>query len=109
MPLKGHKATAVRRRAGEQPYIPTEPRTGGLAPPAEKLLPTHLQSGGTVRLSPIYRILCKDTPVFSCPSGCSFASTLPPVEADLLVVEELSDMDLKVEQDPKFVAWQVES
>jgi hypothetical protein len=34
---------------------------------------------------------------------------LAPVEADLLVVEELSDMDLKVEQDPKFVAWQVES
>lgn len=95
----------MRRQAGQQPYIPTEPKTGGFAPPSEKLLPTHLQSGAATRLSPIYKFLRKDAAVLPCPAGCSFVSTLAPMEADLFIVEELSDMDLKVEQDLKFVAW----
>ena len=94
---------AARRSAGEHPYLPTEAKTGGFACPADKKLPTHLVNGRKTRLVLLYRLNCQEPPPFACPSGCEIVSPMAAAQADVFIVEDLSNMDLKMQEDTNLV------
>lgn len=99
----GHAAVSRRRQEGNQPYLPTEAKSGGFAPPTEKLLPDHLLQGHRTKLSLIYRLLSKEPSSFACPVGCEIVSTMAFGQADVLVVEDFSDIDLKMDENTNIV------
>lgn len=107
--LAGHDATALRRKSGQSPYVTTEAKTGGFikaqAVPADQAdhLPTHLQACHSTRFVPLFKLVHKQSPAVSIPAGCSVLAPSASNEADLFVVEEFSDMDLKVSADKQFV------
>ena len=107
MPTKaqslGHAAVARRRQEGNQPYLPTEAKSGGFAAPTEKLLPEHLLQGYKTKLALIYRLLSKNPPSFACPEGCEIVSTMGFGQADVLVVEDFSTIDLTVDENANIV------
>ena len=101
----GHAAVSQRRKEGNQPYLPTEPKSGGFAPPVEKQLPDHLLKGHKTKLALIYRLLSKEPPSFACPMGCEIVSPMAFGQADVLVVEDFSDVDLKVDENTNIVLY----
>lgn len=110
--LTGHDATSLRRHSGQGPYVTTEAKTGGFiqaqavpADPARQAnhLPTHLQTCHSTRFVPLFKLVHKQGPAVSYPASCSVLAPAASIDADLFVVEEYSDMDLKVSVDKQFV------
>ena len=93
--VPGHAEAALERSAGRSPYIPTAPLLGGLQAPEQqpetkisvmvgnrrpvKMLPIYLRYTAAGQLNPL--------PGFVISSWNAYA------EADIIVVEKLSDVD----------------
>ena len=92
---------ASRRQAGQAPYQPTAPRTAGFNfDPSTVELPEGFFRQQT-RVLPAYRWY-SDLPRLQLPAGCTLLALMAVADADIIVLEQLSDMDTR-RDDPRLV------
>jgi len=92
----GHAATAENRRQGKNTYEPTKPALGGLRVQNAALEPRLSQKFAAhklINLVPIYQFYSKPT---ALPKAAGFAHLVPlqSADADVFVLEKLSDIDV---------------
>ena len=92
----GHAATAENRKQGKNAYEPTKPALGGLRVQNAALEPRLSQKFAAhklINLVPIYQFYSKPT---ALPKAAGFAHLVPlqSADADVFVLEKLSDIDV---------------
>lgn len=93
---QGHAEAARERLAGRNPYVPTAPVLGGLRAPQQQL-PTKIcvmvGNHRPVKLLPIYQRYSTTSSALSPVPGFIISPLNGFVDADITVVENLSDID----------------
>ena len=87
------------------PYEPTAAKSGGLLPPTNPNLPIHLVRAKTCKVAQLFKLQDPKASSLKLPSGCVNVALISVSDADLFVVEQLSDLDLKTEDNPQWVPW----
>ena len=87
------------------PYEPTAEKSGGLLPPTNPNLPMHLVQSKACKVAQLFKLQDPKASNLKLPSGCVNIALMSVSDADLLVVEQLSDLDLKMEDNPQWAPW----
>ena len=87
------------------PYEPTAEKSGGLLPPTNPNLPMHLVQSKACKVAQLFKLQDPKASTLKLPSGCVNIALMSVSDADLLVVEQLSDLDLKMEDNPQWAPW----
>ena len=102
--LWGLAAVAQRRSSGQKPYAPTAAKTGKFEALSNQNLPVHLQTYRVVKVVLACKALSRASAP-KLPSACTVCSHMQIADADVLVVDHLHDLDLKVAEDTHLVPW----
>ena len=99
MAALGHAEHASRRAQGKIAYQPTAPKSGGL----RQLVPDcsdhlcKLSAKRSIRILPVYRWYSK-APMISQMAGFDMLNLWSFAEADILIVDKMSDIDMVREE-----------